>query len=104
MSDPIQTVLQAQADARLDVEQAQQQAESRVNDARLEARRIRQRHDQRTLRVIRGFETKQQRALAEQVRRLEQDAEQSLQQFRQLAEKRLQQLIDKTVSRIWPES
>ncbi len=102
MTNPIETVLAAQAKAQTTVENARADAERAVDTARARGRDIRRRNADRTLSAVRRFETACAALLEKEVARLTADAQATRERFMVLAEKRLDDLIAKSIDDVWP--
>jgi len=103
-SDPIQTVLEAQARARGEVEAEREAAARRIADAQDRARAIRERNERRTLRAIRRFEQTCADRIEAEVKTLGARAGRIEEHFEKLCEERLDGVIARAVRTLWPDA
>ena len=101
--DPLQRVLRAEAEARDAIARAGERGEAAVVAARIEARRIRERGEQRTRQAIERAEQRSVERTIAEIQRQDRRAERDLDLDAAELERRLQELALLGVDRIWPQ-
>jgi vacuolar-type H+-ATPase subunit H len=93
MTNPIQTVLDAEAKAQRQIDHEEQDAQARVRQAQQQARQIVNRNEIRTGKVAKRYEALCERDLAEKIDAMVNEAEMNLDQFTCLSETDRNQII-----------
>ena len=104
MTNPIQTVLDAEETARQQIDQAVQAAQSRVLQAQQQAREIVNRNEKRTARAAKHYEALCQRDLAEKIDAMVDEAEKNLDQFTHISDADRNQIVDAVLTSLSPRS
>lgn len=103
MSDPLQQVLAAEADARRRIDEAHQELEDELRAARLDARRIKERNEQRTRRAVAAAEEKCAAQTEQAIDALNEAFSRELTLDDESLEQRLEELTRRHVDRLWPD-
>lgn len=103
MSDPLQQVLAAEADALRRIDEARQELEAELRAARLDARRIKERNEQRTRRAVAAAEEKCAAQTEKAIDELNQAFSRQLTLDDESVEQRLADLTRRHVDQLWPE-
>lgn len=103
MADPLQEVLAAESDARARVDAAREALESELRAARVDAKRIKERNEQRTRVAIDHAERKCRAQAEREIDKLQKEFNQQLVLDDASIEKRLDRLARDHVDRLWPE-
>lgn len=104
MTNPIQTVLNAEAQAQQQIEAEEKAALARIGDARQQARQIIQRNEARTVRVTKRYEAFCERDLVSKINNLVDESEKQLEQFSHLSEADREAIVDAVFERLSPLS
>jgi vacuolar-type H+-ATPase subunit H len=102
MSNPIQVVLDAEAQAGRDIAAEEQAAAARIAAARQQARQILQRNEARTTQVAKRYEARCQQELADSIAELVADSEQQLEQFSHLPAAERDQIAEAVFATLSP--
>jgi len=102
MTNPIQTVLDAEEKARQQIDQAAQAAQSRILQAQQQAREIINRNEKRTARAAKHYEALCQRDLAEKIDAMVDEAEKNLDQFTHISDDDCNQIVDAVFTLLSP--
>jgi cell division septum initiation protein DivIVA len=100
--DPIQQVLEAQAEAERSVEAARAEAARALDTVRAEATRLQARNADRTLRAVRHYEDDCAARLQKEIEALHADARDVRERFMLAAETGLDNVINTALNKIWP--
>lgn len=103
MIDEIQQVLEAQAGAEADVESARERNAAALAAAGAQARAIREHNARRALRAIRRYEGACAGEVARASEGLQAQAERGEQAFRNAVRQRMDDLVKRTLARLWPD-
>ncbi len=104
MTNPIQTVLNAEAEAQQQIEVEEKTALVRTTDARQQARQIIQRNEARTVRVAKRYEAFCERDLMSKIDTLVDESEKELEQFSRLSEADRKSIVDAVFELLSPLS
>ena len=102
MTNPIQTVLNAEAAALQEIEAEEKAAVSRVAGARQQARQILQRNEARTTRTAKRYEAFCERDLVSKIDALVEESEKELDQFSHLSQSDRQAIVDTVFAMLSP--
>ena len=102
MTNPIQTVLNAEAQALRDVEAEEKTEQARIGEARQHARQIVQRNEARTLRVTKRYEALCERDLISKIDKMIHKSEKELDQFSQLSENDRRDIVESVLAMLSP--
>jgi hypothetical protein len=102
MTNPIQEVLDAQARAQEEIAAARRAAEERLVEARASAAVLQARNAERTRRAIRHAETRSEESIEREIGVIEEEARNLRERFLLMAERNLDDLVERTVDELWP--
>ena len=102
MTNPIQTVLNAEATALQEIKAEEKAAEARRDDARQHARQILQRNEARTARIAKRYEAFCERDLAGKIDALIEESEKELEQFSHLSSTDRQAIVESVFAMLVP--
>ena len=102
MTNPIQTVLDAEENARQQIDQAAQVAQSRILQAQQQAREIINHNEKRTAKAAKRYEALCQRDLAEKIDAMVDEAEKNLDQFTHISDDDRNQIVDAVFTLLSP--
>lgn len=101
MTNPIQTVLAAQAAAYQEVARARRDAERALDAARAAAQRLLERNEARSLRAIRDYEARGAAQTATEIATLNAAARHDLESFARSVESQLDTVVQQAFTGIW---
>ena len=102
MSNPIQTVLNAEAAALREIEAEEKAARARLAEARLQARQLEQRNEARTTRVAKRYEARCERDLAARIESLVESSEKEMAQFARLSDSDRSAIVEAVYASLSP--
>lgn len=100
--NPIQSVLDADADAQRQLEVARRDAEAALTDARIDAKHIVERNERRTQVAVRRFESACAEQLAGEIVQVKARAEAELDARAQTAAAQLEEIVTRRFEAFWP--
>jgi hypothetical protein len=103
-TDPIQTVLEAQAVARADVEAEREAAGLQIAEAQSRARAIRERNERRTFRAIRRYEETCAARTEAEIERVREHGGRAEAHFEQACDLHLEDVIQRAVRALWQDA
>ena len=103
MTNPIQQVLEAEREAKERIERAQREAEAALSDARLMAKQLQKRNEQRTQQALMRYEEKQKQLIEVEAGRLRQEANVELKHAQTKVDENFAVLVDETFAAFWPK-
>lgn len=104
MTNPIQTVLNAEAEAQQKIEAEEKAALTGATEARQQARKIIQRNETRTVRVSKRYEAFCERDLMSKIDTLVDESEKELEQFSHLSKVDRKSIVDAVLELLSPPS
>jgi len=102
MSDPLQEVLAAEAAARQRLDEARSELESELRHARMDAKRIKERNEERTRTAVEKAETRCAAKTDHEIERLNEEFDRQMTLDDASIEERLDRLVRKHVDQLWP--
>ncbi len=103
MKNPVQRVLEAEAEASASIESARHEAAAKRHAAHADARAIIEHNETRTQRAIKRYEESCATRLAMQVETLDTEAQAANERFVNLVDEHVDEIIEESFASLWPQ-